>query len=628
MKISYNWLQNYFEDKLPEPEKVSEGIIFHSFEVEEIEKTEDDTVFDIKILPDRAHDCLSHWGIAKEVSAIFGLKTSFPNGFSKLIKKEEINILPSTDLNIKVESDACRRYIGRIIKNVKVGESPTWLKEKLNSIEQKSINNMVDIANFVMFDLGNPVHVFDLDKLEDKNIIIRTAKEGEKILTLDKKDVELDPSMIIIADSKDPLVVAGIKGGVKAEVDSNTKNIMIEVANFDPVKIRKISNLVGIKTDASKRYENDLSPDLCSLSMDAITLLILSLNSGAEAEKEVDIYPKHQEEKVVSFSTSYISKMLGACIKDEDIGKILNNLNYEFSFINEEWKVNIPYMRIDLNAPHDFAEEIGRLYGYENIEPVLPNLDLNQKDSEVWNKICLAKEKLISDGYKEVMTYVFRDRGDVSVLAGASDKSYLRTNITDGLKESIALNMKNLPLLDADEVKVFEIGAVFTKEGEVINVAYGDKKNAMETSLEKFVEEKVLQEFHSESTNISLLGNFSARLGQPAQGSHNESPAKLLDSSAKPFKMWSVYPFMTRDIAVWVPEGTDKEILSNLYEELGTELLIREPKLFDFFTKEGKTSFAYRLVFQAHDRTLTDEEVNRIMINITDKILSLGFEVR
>lgn len=628
MKISYNWLQNYFEDKLPEPEKISEGIIFHSFEVEETEKVNGDTIFDIKILPDRAHDCLSHWGIVKEVSAIFDLKTSFPNGFSKLIKKEELNILPDSDLNITLESDACRRYIGRIVKNVKVGESPAWLKEKLNSIGQKSINNMVDIANFVMFDLGNPVHVFDLDKLEDKSIVVRTAKDGEKILTLDKKDVELDPSMIIIADSKDPLVIAGIKGGVKAEVDNNTKNIMIEVANFDPVKIRKISNMVGIKTDASKRYENDLSPDLCSLSMDAMTSLILSLNSGAQAEKEVDVYPKHQEERTASFSTSYITKVLGVKIGDEEIEKILKKFNYEFSFENGNWQVKIPYMRLDLSLPHDFAEEIGRMYGYENIAPVLPKLDLNQKDNEVWDKICLAKEKLTSDGYKEVLTYVFGNKGEVSVLAGASDKSHLRTNITDGLKESIALNIKNLPLLDTDEVKVFEIGAVFTKDGEEINVAYGDKKNVVEMSLEKFVKEKVSQEFHSESTNISLLGNFSARLGQPAQGSHNESPAKLLDSQAKPFKMWSVYPFMTRDIAVWVPEEIEKENLLNIYKEMGTDLLVKEPKLFDSFTKDQKTSFAYRLVFQAYDRTLTDEEVNKIMEEITRKISSFGWEVR
>jgi len=198
----------------------------------------------------------------------------------------------------------------------------------------------------------------------------------------------------------------------------------------------------------------------------------------------------------------------------------------------------------------------------------------------------------------------------------------LRTNITDGLKESIALNIKNLPLLDTDEIKVFEVGAVFTKDGEEINVAYGDKKNVVEISLEEFVEEKLSPEVH---------GYFSAEkflvLGSTAsQGTPEETSLPL--TKTQPFKMWSVYPFMTRDIAVWVPEGTDKEILSKLYTELGTELLVREPKLFDSFTKDQKTSFAYRLVFQAYDRTLTDEEINKIMESITARLLSLGFEVR
>ena len=179
MKFSYKWLQNYFEEKLPEPEKISEGIIFHSFEIEEMEKVGDDTIFDIKILPDRAHDCLSHWGIAKEISAIFDIK----------IKDKNYKVFEPTQtkLEIKIEDEKCLRYMGRIVKNIKISESPDWLKEKLNAIGQRSINNIVDAANFVMFDLGQPIHCFDLDKLESVKIIVRNGKVGEKLTTLDKK---------------------------------------------------------------------------------------------------------------------------------------------------------------------------------------------------------------------------------------------------------------------------------------------------------------------------------------------------------------------------------------------------------------------------------------------------------
>jgi phenylalanyl-tRNA synthetase beta chain len=238
MLISYKWLQKYFNDKLPSPEDISEGIIFHAFEVESVEEVNGDTVFDIKVLPDRAHDCLSHYGISKEIAVIFDLEIKKE---LKLENQKEVEIGVRTqddsrsdlkeNLVIQNESDKCYRYMGRIIKNVKVTESPKWLKDSLISIGQKSINNIVDATNYVMFDLGNPIHAFDLDKLESSKIIIRNAKIGEKLTTLDKKDVELDESILIIADEKEPLAIAGIKGGTKAEVGIDTKNLIIEVAS-------------------------------------------------------------------------------------------------------------------------------------------------------------------------------------------------------------------------------------------------------------------------------------------------------------------------------------------------------------------------------------------------------------
>jgi phenylalanyl-tRNA synthetase beta chain len=603
MRISYNWLQDYFEEKLPEPEKIEDGIIFHSFEVEETIKVGDDTIFDVKVLPDRNHDCLSHWGIAKEISAIFDLKIADKN-LNKIGSKV-------TSLEIDITDEKCLRYMGRIIKNIKVGESPDWLKEKLNVIGQKSINNIVDIANFVMFDLGQPIHCFDLDKLASEKLIIRNGKVGEKIITLDKKEVNLDESILVIADEDGPLAIAGIKGGTKAEVDFNTKNIVIEVANFNPTTTRKTAKKINILTDAVKRYENEISPELCSLVMDEMTSFVFDL-AGGEVEDVVDIYPKKVEEKSIKVTSEYINKRLGADFSNEEIESVWKKLNFSYTGQDGVYEIQVPYLRLDLIGPHDLTEEVIRILGYDRLPLKLPEIKNDKKVDGTFYKMLLARNKLLSDGYSEVMTYVFKDKGEVEVLASATGKNFLRNNLTDGLKESIKLNMLNLPLLNMKEVKIFEIGTVFLKGKEEIRVVYGDKKNITELSLEEFCEKSNLL-----SENIISFDNLIQK-SQPKGA----------------FKMWSIYPFIVRDIAVWVSVEieengvTNKEKLVKIYKEFGGEILNGEPILFDEFTKGDKTSVGYRLIFQSYVRTLTDDEVSSVMKKINEKISLLGWEVR
>jgi len=402
MKTSYNWLQTYFEEKLPAPEKIAEVIIFHAFEVESVDKVGDDTVFDIKILPDRAHDCLSHWGIAKEISGILGLE----------IKEKEYKTFDpkSTELKIDVQDNKCIRYMGRIVRNIKVEPSPLWLKERIEAIGQKSINNIVDAANFIMFDLGQPVHIFDADKLKVESgklkVIVRNAKNDENITTLDKKEIKLDDSILVIADEKDPLAIAGIKGGTKAELDLNTKNIVIEVANFNPISIRKTSKKINILTDAVKRYENEISPELCEKVMNDISSLIFKLGTG-EVEDFVDIYPNKQKERKISFSVDFINKKLGEKISVSSIEDILKKYNYQYKVNNGNFEIVVPTLRLDLNTPEDMVEEIGRVYGYEKISPKIPKINFKPKINEIFYKILFARNKFLNDGYYEVMTYSF-----------------------------------------------------------------------------------------------------------------------------------------------------------------------------------------------------------------------------
>ncbi|MBU0612191.1 phenylalanine--tRNA ligase subunit beta [Patescibacteria group bacterium] len=606
MKVSYNWLQNYFEEKLPNPEKLSEGIIFHSFEVEETIKVGDDIVFDIKVLPDRAHDCLSHWGIAKEISAIFNLKLSSPNGFFQEFLRSNLKgaqgstfELKPTNLKIEIQDEKCLRYMGRVVRNIKIGESPAWLKEKLEAIGQKSINNVVDMANFVMFDLGQPIHAFDLDKLNSAKIIVRSGNVGEKLTTLDKKDIELDESVLVIADEKDPLAIAGIKGGTKAEVDDTTKNIVIEVANFNPVSTRKTAKKIGILTDAVKRYENEISPELCKKVMNDITDMIINI-AGGEVEDIVDVYNKKPEKKNISVSVEYINKHLGSNFTKEEIENVWKKLNFEYAEQNGVFDVKVPILRLDITGSHDLLEEVIRILGYDRLEEKLPEVKCERKTNELFTKILYTRNKLLSEGYSEVMTYAFRNKGEVEVLASASDKKFVRSNLTDGLRESFKLNQLNMPVLELKEVKVFEIGTIFKKNREEMRVAFNEGKEIKEISLDDFCKDMG----DVEKTFIEMI-----------------SLVPSLSDQAK-FKMWSLFPFITRDVAVWVKSEEEKEKLKELFIENGTELLIKEPYLFDSFTnpKDGRISYAFRLIFQSYERTLTDDEVNEIMAKIGHKI--------
>ncbi|MCM2339101.1 MAG: phenylalanine--tRNA ligase subunit beta [Burkholderiales bacterium] len=602
MKISYNWLKWYIPD-VPKPEELVNLFTFHVCEVESFDKTADgDFIFDIKILPDRAHDLLSHFGVAREISSLLDIQFIDP------ILKYKNPPSKETQLIIDVQSEKCRRYVGRIVRNIKIGPSPDWVVKHLESIGQRSINNMVDAANLVMYNCGQPTHVFDLNKM-NQGLIVRQAEDGEDITTLDNKELKLKTSDLVIADYSKALAIAGIKGGKIAEVDSETTDVVLEVANFDPTSVRKTAQALNIFTDAKKRFENDLSPELCDRAMLEFSALILEMCPEASFEDIVDIYPKKQEIREVSFSLRKISKILGVEVSLEEIKDILRRYNFEYIEDGEFIKIKIPFMRFDLNIEEDIAEEIGRIMGYDKVKPKIPEIKFTPKSNTIYEKIVFVRNKFLNDGYSEVMTYVFRDKGEVEVLASASDKKFLRTNLTDGLKESLKLNQLNSPLLEMSEIKIFEIGTVFKKTGEEMHVAYADKKEIKEMKLEEFCFNSPLEEYPKGEVKYFHPGTSAT----PQEGNK--------------FKPWSIYPFISRDVAVWVPEREDPLILKKLLIDNATDLLIKEPYLFDSFTKpastqgeDGKTSYAFRLVFQSYERTLKDEEINEIMTNITNKI--------
>lgn len=601
MKISYNWLKWYIPDA-PEADKLADIFTYHVCEVEGVEKKGDDTIFDINILPNRAHDLLSHQGVAHELASLLNIKFVDPTPKYKIPESKP------TNLKIEIKTKKCRRHVGRVVRNIKVAPSPDWVVKHLESVGQRSINNIVDATNIVTFDCGQPTHAFDMDKVKGLRLVIRQAENGEKITPLGGSEKVLDETMMVIADGEgNPLDVAGIKGGKNAELTNSTTSIILESDNFDPVSIRKTAQALNIFTDARKRFENDLSPELGPYGMLELSALIAEMCPDAVFEDIVDVYPKKQEERKLSFSADRISKILGLDVSVGEIEDILKRYVFEYVLKGDKFEIKVPTMRLDLVIEEDMAEEIGRILGYDKVKPTIPKIDFKPKINETYAKILWARNKLLSDGYSEVMTYAFRDKGEVEVMQSASDKKFLRTNLSDGLKESIKLNKINALLLGFDEVKVFEIGTVFLKDREEMHVAFGDKKGVKEISLEEFSEKAA-------KDSLTFL--------PPSAGTFR------LQNSLPPFRMWSLFPFITRDVAVWVPEGVlSSEVLKIIKDNIGN-MVIRGPELFDEFKKDGKTSYAFRLVFQSYDRTLTDAEVNEVMEKVSKRIEEKGWQVR
>ncbi|MFA6257309.1 MAG: phenylalanine--tRNA ligase subunit beta [Candidatus Paceibacterota bacterium] len=599
MKYSYNWLKWYIPDA-PEAEKLAEILTYHLAEVESLEKILDkiaskgeDTILDIKILPNRAHDLLSHSGLARELAALLDIKFTDPTPNYKVPESGP------TDLKIEIKTDKCRRYMGRVIRNVKVGPSPAWVVAHLEAIGERSINNLVDASNLVMFNCGQPTHVFDLKKVKEK-IVVRQAEEGEELTTLDNRQCKFKKGDMLIADAERALAIAGVKGGKVGEVDDITTDVILEVANFDPTAVRKTAQSQNIFTEARKRFENDLSPTLGDFAMLELSALIAETCPEAKFEEIVDEYPAKPAERAMEFSGDKVRSVLGLQVSDEEIGNVLKRYRMEYTNTDGKFTLQVPPLRLDLALEEDMAEEIGRVLGYDKIKGSIPKVNFQPKPNDLYTKITWARSRLLSEGYSEVMTTSFKNKGKVSVLASASDKNYLRTDLTDGLKESIKLNQVNAPLLGLDNVKIFEIGTVWTP-AEEMRVAYGDKKEIKEMTLEEYA---------------SQIEKNSAAL--PASGlRHGQN---FSQSVPQKFTMWALYPFIARDVAVWVPESVPSEEVKKVIKENAGDMVVRGPELFDEFKKDGKISYAFRIVFQSYDRTLTDVEINDIMNKISAKI--------
>ena len=370
MIFSYNWIKNYIKKKTPPPKKLAELLTKHFAEVEEIKKLGGDFTLDIDVRPNRASDCFSHLGIARECCVLLNSELKIPN----FKPNEDKNLKAKDFVSVEVKDrDACPRYTARVISGVRVASSPKWIQERLGVCGLRPINNIVDTVNYVMLETGQPLHAFDGEKLEGKKIIVRFARNRERILTLDEQKFELGPDILVIADDKKPIAVAGIKGGKIPEIDKKTNTIVLESANFTSPVIRKGSRRLNLKTDASLRFEHGISPDLTEFAADRAAYLIQKIAGGKIAKGLIDFYPKKIPPKIIRLESDYVKELLGIDISKKEISNILKRLDFKTKEIKKNtFQVSIPVRRLDIALPEDLIEEIGRIVGYGKISFVFP----------------------------------------------------------------------------------------------------------------------------------------------------------------------------------------------------------------------------------------------------------------
>jgi len=646
MKVSYNWLQDLIDKKLPAPDKLADLLTFHSFEVEQVKKQDKDWILDIDVLPNRAHDCLSHQEIAREIAVL--LKYNFELiDYSKKIKQSSKSVNDLVKIEVK-DSNLCPRYMARGIIDAQVGPSPKWIKERLKACGLKPINNIVDVANYVMLETGQPLHAFDADKLDQKTLIIRRAKKGEKIVILDNEKpasrlggYDLDKNILIIADAKKPACIAGIKGGQGPEIDSKTKRIVLEAANFNPLITRKASHQLKLRTDASWRFENELDPNLTE-EIDMAAYLIQEVAQGKVLKGKIDIYPKKVNVKKIDLDIKKVHTLLGVKIPEKEIKSILTRLGFELKGTSSKLQVAIPTRRLDVSIPEDLIEEIGRIYGFEKIPSKLPDAALippkKNEDLICQNKI---KDILINLGFTEAYNYsLVSDKGVELLNPISQEQKYLRPSLMPLLIKNIKENKKYF-----NEVRLFEIGRVFKKDkNKVIEKKklglvlfpsdFYRLKGIIETLLNKLRISDVWYDDESEKDIRAEVKAGNELLGWVNDDGFEIDFEKIVElaTEERMYLPLSKYPSIIRDISLLVNQETKMVEVLNLINAAGGPL-VRDVDLFDMYEGKGVTenrkSLAFRIIYQANNRTLTDQEVNKLQEKIIKTLEEEGgWEVR
>ena len=635
-----------------------------------------DVVFEYEITSNRV-DCFSVVGIAREAAATFG-KEFQPPVVTKTGNAEDVN--DYIKVTVK-DSDLCPRYCARVVKNIKIGPSPKWMQRRLASVGIRPINNLVDITNYVMEEYGQPMHAYDLDTIADREIIVRKAAKGEKFTTLDGQEREMDESVLMICDGQKSIGIAGIMGGENSMITDDVQTMLFEAACFDGTNIRKSSKKIGLRTDASGKFEKGLDPNNAQAAIDLACQLVEELGAGEVVGGMVDVYGKKKEPVRVPFDQDEINSLLGTNISKEEMIGYFKKIDLEYD--EETNEVIAPTFRHDLFRMADLAEEVARFYGYDNIPTTLP------KGEATTGKLSfkLRVEEVARDiaefcGFSQGMTYSFESpkvfdklmipadsplRQTVEIMNPlGEDYSIMRTTSLNGMLTSLATNYNRRN----KNVRLYELGNVYIPKALPLTELpeermqftlgmYGDGDFfSMKGVVEEFFEKVGLHKKETydpnagkpylhpgRQANIIYDGKVVGYLGElhpdvaDAYGIGTRAYVAVIDmpeiveraSFDRKYTGIARFPAVTRDISMVMP----KDILVGQVEEVIEKkggVYLESYALFDLYEgaqiKEGYKSVAYSIVFRAKDKTLEDSEVSESMDRILKALEGMGIELR
>ena len=622
-------------------------------------------ILDFEITSNRP-DCLSIVGMARETAATLRTSYKMPNFNYEAKCSSNIN----DELKVEVKDELCRRYMAKGVKNVKVKPSPGWMQERLLEAGVRPINNIVDITNFVMLELGQPMHAFDARQIESKTIVVERALDGEKFTTLDEIERELDSSILMIKDGSKSVAIAGIMGGLNSEIQDDTTEVIFESANFEGTNIRVSSKKLNLRSESSSRFDKDIDPNLAKLAIDRACALICELGCGEVMEGTIDVYNSVKEESSITVDSKWINKFLGTDISKEEMKEALDSLDLKTKLNGNDLNITIPTFRIDIAIKEDIAEEVARIYGYDKIPTTIFKV-ATEREPKYKNDILtdVVIETMIGSGVNQSISYSFvspKVFDKVNIPADSKlrnvvkiknplgeDYSVMRTTTLPSIMESLGRNYSR----NNDYVRLFEIGRTYipnedqTKlptEKNVLTIGiygdcdYLDLKGIVENVIDglgitkaKYVRESENPSYHPGKTASLMVRNKKVGVFGEIHPDVTENYGIDVDcyvaeldldslfeasSTTKTYKPLPKFPAVTRDIALLCDDSILVAEIEETIRKAGGNL-VEKVQLFDIYKgaqiPEGKKSIAYAIAYRDEKKTLEDKDIAKVH----DKIL-------